>query len=171
MTRTLVLGYGNPDRNDDGVAFVVINALRRHLGQAPLADEETGLEQLGNPVDSAFVLQLAPELLDVAAGYDRIIFVDAHVHPDGNDLHCAPVEPAYTSASFTHHMTPAMFLALLQALHEHEPLGWFVSIRGHSFEFQRGLSEAATVQVSPAVDRILGLAAGSDLRGPEMGLV
>ncbi len=33
MTRTLVIGYGNIDRNDDGVAYAVIAALRLRLGQ------------------------------------------------------------------------------------------------------------------------------------------
>jgi hydrogenase maturation protease len=157
MARTLVIGYGNIDRNDDGVAYAVIAALRSRLGLEPLAEDETGLDRLGAAVDPVFVLQLGPELLDLALAYDRLLFVDAHVHPDSDDLHCAPVQPEYTSAAFTHHMNPAMFLALLQALYQHTPAGFVVSIRGHSFEFCRGLSEAASAQVTPAVEQILSL--------------
>jgi hydrogenase maturation protease len=158
MSRTLVIGYGNPHRNDDGVAYEVVGALRRRLGQASLGEEETGLEQLGAEVDSIFVLQLAPELLDVAADYDQVIFVDAHVHTDRDALDCQPVQPEYATAAFTHHMTPPLFLALLQALHRCQPQAHTVSIQGQSFDFRRGLSAAAGALVQPAVTQILALA-------------
>jgi hydrogenase maturation protease len=154
MSRTLVIGYGNRDRQDDGVAWEVIDALRRRAGQPALAEDETGLEQLGSQVDSIFLLQLAPDLLDVAARYDQLVFVDAHVRPDAVDLYCAPVQPEYATATFTHHMTPAMFLALLQTLHHCQPAGVIVSIRGSRFDFERGLSAATQALVEPAVAQI-----------------
>jgi hydrogenase maturation protease len=157
MTRTLVIGYGNRDRQDDGVAHAIIGGLRRCLGQTPLAEGETGLEQLEGQANSIFVLQLTPELLDVALNYEQLVFVDAHVHPEADDLHCTPVEAEYASAAFTHHMTPAMFLALLQALYQHRPLGQIVSVRGYSFDFERKLSPATQASVEPAVDKILAL--------------
>lgn len=156
---SLVIGYGNQDRQDDGVAYEMINTLRRCLGQQPLVEEATGLEELGANVDSVFVSQLGPELVDVAATYDQIIFVDAHVHPDMDDVYCTAIRPTYASLAFTHHMTPGTFLALLRVLHRHEPAGFIVSVRGHSFGFQRGLSLATAVQVAPAVNRILCLTA------------
>jgi Ni,Fe-hydrogenase maturation factor len=106
-----VIGYGNLDRQDDGVAYEVINALRQRLGQEPLSGEDTGLDRLGAQVDTVFVLQLAPELFDMLVDYDRVIFVDAHVRADLDSIHCALVQPEYASATFTHHMTPAMILA------------------------------------------------------------
>jgi hydrogenase maturation protease len=164
--RTLVIGYGNPDRQDDGVAYQVINALRQRLGQASLSEEETGLDHLdhGADTDSVLVMQLVPELLDTAAEYEQIVFVDAHAGADGEDLHCAPVQPAYGSAAFTHHMTPAMFLALLQVLYHREPAGTIVSIRGHRFDFapgRRELSAATGALVEPAAQQIVRLLARS----------
>ena len=44
--RTLIIGYGNIDRADDGVAYHVINALRRQWGMDILDGETTGLEAL-----------------------------------------------------------------------------------------------------------------------------
>jgi hydrogenase maturation protease len=154
MSRTLVIGYGNIDRQDDGVAYAVINALRCQLGQAPLGEGETGLDDLGAQVDSVFVLQLAPDLLDVAADYEQVVFVDAHVRSDVDDLYCEPVRPEYATAAFTHHMTPALFLALLQALHHRQPAGRFVSVRGHQFDFERGLSAATGALVPLAAAEI-----------------
>jgi len=64
MHRSLIIGYGNIDRADDGVAYDVINALRRRLGQEILHEGDTGLEDLGRPIDSVFLSQLAPELME-----------------------------------------------------------------------------------------------------------
>jgi Ni,Fe-hydrogenase maturation factor len=79
------------------------------------------------------------------------------VQPDAGEVHDTPVGPEYASAAFTHHMTPALFLALLQALYGHQPAGHIVSVRGHSFDFERTLSPATQASVQPAVDKILVL--------------
>jgi hydrogenase maturation protease len=162
MLRTLVVGYGNLDRQDDGVAFEVINSLRLRLGQTPLVEEEIEPDKPENQVNSIFLRQLAPELLEVVAEYDRVVFVDAHVQTDIPALTWAAVHPEYTSSAFTHHMTPAMFLALLQVLYHHEPRGYLVSIRGRAFDFQRGLSDSTAALVEPAAERILQLIVGPD---------
>jgi hydrogenase maturation protease len=157
MSRTLVIGFGNLDRADDGIAHYVVDALRRRLGQAPLDEDETGLEKLGAEVDSVFLSQLTPELLETLAGYQQVIFVDAHVYENVDALHCEPVSPEYAPATFTHHLTPAAFLGLLKALYHHEPAAHLVSLRGHDFDFHRGLSADTQALVHPAVEYILRL--------------
>jgi len=159
MARALVIGYGNLNRADDGVAYYVINALRERLRQVALSEDDTGLEELGAQTDSIFLTQLVPELLDTLVDYDQVIFVDAHVHEDARDLHFAPVSPEYVSSVFTHHITPATLLALLKALYQQEPAGHIVSLRGHEFDFRRGLSAATEALVELAVEYILQLLA------------
>jgi hydrogenase maturation protease len=155
MLKTLIIGFGNLDRADDGVAFYVINALRRRIGQTPLSEDVTGLENLGNQVDAIFLAQLAPELVDIMKDYDEICFVDAHVYEEAEDLHCTPVIPEEAALTFTHHMTPAMLLALLQALYQHQVAGYLVSIRGYDFDFHRDLSSLTQGQMDPAVQYIM----------------
>lgn len=155
MPRTLVVGYGNVHRGDDGVAYHVVNAVRERLGQEPLGEDTTGLESLGMRVDSILLTQLVPELIDTMGDYGQVIFVDAHVREDVPDLHCEAVVPVYSASAFTHHMTPAMLLALLKAIHQQEPAGYIVSIRGRDFDFRRELSAATESSVRPAVDEIL----------------
>ncbi len=157
MHRTLVIGYGNVHRADDGVAYHVVNALRQRLGQESLGEDLTGLENLGAETDSILLTQLAPELMDTLVHYDQVIFVDAHVRDDVPDLHCEPVSAAYGPSAFTHHMTPGMLLALLKAIHHREPAGHIVSIRGHDFDFHNSLSPSAQALVGPAVELIVGL--------------
>jgi hydrogenase maturation protease len=151
------VGYGNLDRADDGVAYYVVNALRQALGQRALDDDETGLEQLGQSIDSILLMQIGPELLDTIAEYEQIIFVDAHVLPDNNGLYCAVVAPEYSQSAFTHHMTPAMLLALFNTLYKRDLAGHIVSLRGYCFDFRRGLSAATQALVTGAVQVILQL--------------
>lgn len=153
--RTLVIGYGSLDRADDGVAYHVVNALRQRLGQRALSEDETGLEALGGQLDSILLTQLVPELIHTLANYQQVIFVDAHVQEGAPDLYCTPIRPEVVS-SFTHHLTPALLLALLKTLLCAEPVGHIVSIRAHDFGFHRSLSEATARMVQPAVDCILG---------------
>ena len=78
-SKTIIIGYGNIYRADDGVAFAIINELRRQLGQKLLEEGDTGLDELTGENDSIFLLQLVPEIMELLAGYNKIIFVDAHV--------------------------------------------------------------------------------------------
>ncbi len=154
---TIVIGYGNLDRADDGAAFVVINELRRRLGIETLEVGDTGLDDLKHHDDSIFVPQLMPEIMELLVGYDRMVLVDAHVGPDREELSCARVFPLYTSSSFTHHMTPSAFLAYLKTLYQCEPRAHLVSLRGHEFDFRQTLSHQTQALVQPAVDIILKL--------------
>lgn len=157
MVKTIVVGYGNIDRADDGVAFEVINVLRRHLGQKMLIEGDTGLDELGSGTDSIFLPQLMPEIMEILVDYDQVIFVDAHVGAETNDLNCQPVVPEYVSSTFTHHMTPASLLAFLQVLYSKEPAGHIVSLRGHDFDFKRTLSPGTKGFIPAAIEKILEL--------------
>ena len=154
-SKTIIIGYGNIYRADDGVAFAVINELRRQLGQKLLEEGDTGLDELGGENDSIFLLQLIPEIMELLAGYNRIIFVDAHVGSDLEDLNCSPVSAQYVSSSFTHHMTPSALLAFLKTMYQSEPQAHMVSIRGYDFDFKPTLSPKVQTLVQPAVDAIL----------------
>ncbi|MGD8397689.1 MAG: hydrogenase maturation protease [Anaerolineae bacterium] len=157
MMRALVLGFGNLDRQDDGVAYDVINGLRHRLGKEPLDEGAMGPEEIVAGIDAVFVRQLEPGLMDLAAGYDRVVFVDAHVQPDLEGVSRTQVQPELTVSAFTHHMTPQTFLAWLGVLHRRRPAGFIVSVRGHSFDFGRGLSQSTATQVAPAVEHVLHL--------------
>jgi hydrogenase maturation protease len=160
MFRTLVIGYGNIDRADDGVAYHVINDLRRRLERDPLREDDTGLEELGAEVDTIFLLQLTPELMEVITVYDRIIFVDAHVAENIGDLYCTSLSPQEdASLTFTHHISPALLLLLMRTLYHCQPGGYMVSIRGYDFDFHRSLSDKTRAMIAPAIDHIMQMLA------------
>ena len=157
MSKSLVIGFGNIDRADDGIAYHIINALRRHLGQGALDEESTGLEDLNSKIDTVFLSQLTPELIDILTGYELIVFVDAHVDECLEPLHCEPVRLDSESTVFSHHITPAMLLVLLEALHHIEPVAYLVSLHGYDFDFHRELSPKVQSLIEPAVSKILEL--------------
>ena len=157
MKRTIIIGYGNIDRSDDGVAFAVINLVRQSLGQKNLEEGYTGLEEAGSDVDSVFLPQLMPEIMEELKAYEQIIFVDAHAGDELGDLNCSKVTPQYLAATFTHHMTPETLVAFLKTLYEHEPEAYLVSVRAHDFDFKRDFSPKTESQLKPAADKILEL--------------
>jgi hydrogenase maturation protease len=157
MVRNLVIGYGNPERRDDGVAFYVVNRLRRHLAQPPLDWEDNGLSGLGRQTDSVFVRQVVPELIDIIVHYDRLIFVDAHVPADMPNLACARLYPHVDTPLFSHHLHPALLLGFLKAVRDQEPLSHLLSIQASRFELERGLSVETAALVDPAAAIILEL--------------
>jgi hydrogenase maturation protease len=157
MLCNLVIGYGNLERQDDGVGFYVVNRLRRHLGQKPLARDDDGLSRLGRRTDSIFTRQLVPELIETVVQYDRVIFVDAHEPPDMPHIVCTRIYPDVAATLFSHHMHPQMLLGFLKALYDREPVSHLVSIQGSRFEFERGLSVKTAALVAPVTEMILAM--------------
>lgn len=137
---TIIVGYGNPDRGDDGAGFFLVNAVRARLGLPPLGENETGLEDLTGNIDAVFLLQLVPELIETLSRYDRVVFVDVHVGDETPQVDARPLVPHYTLSAFTHHVTPETLLAMVGLLAAEIPHSHLVSIKGHSFDFRRGLS-------------------------------
>ncbi|MBP8128744.1 MAG: hydrogenase maturation protease [Candidatus Hydrogenedentes bacterium] len=124
---TLIFGYGNPGRQDDG------------LGPA-MADRVGELGLPGVVVDSDY--QLNVEEGAALARYLRVVFVDA------SKTAAAPftferVAPA-TEVTFTSHsVSPESVLAIAAEHFGRAPEAWVLGIRGYAFEFAEGLTEQA----------------------------
>lgn len=159
--KVLIVGLGNIDRADDGVAWWIVNAFRKRFGLSPLGEYETGLEKAQGSIDAIFLQQLTPELLENLLSYRTIIFVDAHVM--SSEVCVSAVKPNYESLMFTHHLTPSMLLAFLKDLYNHEPSAYIVSVRGYNFNFQRGLSPQTEKLLESAIFHIEQLLRHGDM--------
>jgi hypothetical protein len=101
MKRTLILGYGNFDRQDDGVAWHVLASVASRLGCAvPLLPEDEFPSNDGAP-DFFFELQLTPELAETIALYDRVCFVDAHTGAVPQDVNVSAIVPGFQASPLT----------------------------------------------------------------------
>jgi len=159
--RTLIVGYGNPYRGDDGVGYHVLSAVAERLGRAPLTLDDDGLDSLGQDLDLICLPQLLPELAQILGDYDRVIFVDAHTGAIEEELRCVEVEARYTPSAFTHHMKPETLLGLAQAFSEAIPAATLISVRGSEFELCVELSKAAKRLAAQAVDCIMQMTSGA----------
>jgi hydrogenase maturation protease len=155
MRDTLIVGYGNVDRMDDGVAWHVLRALRLALGAPDSATFDEPLTLPGGRADCCFLLQLTPELAEELARYRRVCFVDAHTGDLPQPTRLAALAPSFTNSPFTHHLTPETCLALAQALYGRAPEAVLASVRGEAFGFAAELSPATARRVPELVAQIV----------------
>jgi len=133
--RVLVIGYGNPGRQDDG------------LGPAAVA----GIESLGWPNLNAFDnYQLNIEdALDVA-DHDVVWFVDAA--KDGPSPYAVRELSPASSVEFTSHlMRPEAILAIARQCYGATPRAFLLAIRGYDFEFTEALTPGAADNLRAAL--------------------
>jgi hydrogenase maturation protease len=155
MVKVLIIGYGNPDREDDGVAWHILQGVAKRL-ERPAPDLDTGgLDQLGQSPDMLFVLQLTPELSELIADYDFVCFIDAHTGAYPEDLRFDSITAEFQTSPFTHHMTPQTCLTLAQTVYGGMPQASVVSVRGHQFGFSHALSTQTALLAEEASKRVM----------------
>jgi hydrogenase maturation protease len=146
-SRILVLGYGNPGRQDDGLG--------------PAAAEE--IERRGLPgVTASANYQLMIEDASDASECDAVIFIDA-AKSGPEPYSVSPVYPASDVTCFvSHFVRPELILGVSGSVYGHVPRAWSVGIRGYEFDFREGLTERARGNLEFALSHIcstmLGLA-------------
>ena len=137
MGKTLIIGFGNPGRLDDG------------LGPA-FAAAAAELALPGCTIDSDY--QLTVEDAASAAGCDRVIFVDAHTSCEA-PFRVEKLSPADRKVDFsTHSISPQGVLALARDLFGARPEAYLIGIRGYEFNaFGEGLTDRANDNLAAAL--------------------
>ncbi len=153
MKKLLLIGYGNPDREDDGVAWHILRALTTKLGLTSPESYEDDFPESAL-IEFAFHLQLTPEMAEEIATYDRVCFVDAHTGSIPEPVRLIDVESEFQRSPFTHHLTPQSLLSMCETIYGKKPDSALLSILGHRFLFSRQLSEETEALVPQAVDLI-----------------
>ncbi len=135
MTRVLVLGYGNPGRQDDG------------LGPAAAA----GIDTLGWPNLTAFDnYQLNIEdALEIAA-HDVVWFVDAS-KTGPSPYEVRDVLPSLTIDFTSHLLRPETVLAIARQCYGHAAQAHLLAIRGYEFAFIEEMTEQANENLQAAL--------------------
>jgi hydrogenase maturation protease len=135
VPRVLVLGYGNPGREDDG------------LGPAAVA----AIERLAWPhvtVGSNYQLVIE-DVVEIAAA-DIVWFVDAS--RDGAEPWATrSIAPTYDVTFTSHLVSPGALLAMAQQYYGKAPAAHLLAIRGYEFAFAEGLTDRATANLRAAV--------------------
>ncbi|MEB3264609.1 MAG: hydrogenase maturation protease [Synechococcus sp.] len=143
----LVIGLGNPLRQDDGVAWQLLEEL-----------EASGMAA----TDLRICQQLLPELAAELAGRPRVLFVDAALGIAEPRLE--PLEPDPLGAAHPHQLTPAGLLALGRHLFAAAPAAAILLVPGSRFGHGPGLSAPLRRQLPAARALLRGWLQGG--RGP-----
>ena len=139
MKDTLIIGYGNIDRQDDGVAWHILAEIAKLHGLEEFITENESFRE-ESWLHLIFELQLTPEMAELIANFTRVCFVDAHTGNIEGDVSFNPLQPEYKPSAFTHHMSPETCLSLAKTLYQREPEALLASVRGYEFEFGDNLS-------------------------------
>ena len=153
MKKLLLIGYGNPDREDDGVAWHILRALAIKLGLPSPSSYEDEFREFPR-IDFAFYLQLTPEMAEDIRAYEYVCFIDAHTGSIPEPVRLIDVESEFQASPFTHHLTPQSLLSMCETIYGKKPDSALVSVLGHRFLFSRQLSLETEKLVPDAVELI-----------------
>lgn len=150
MKQALILGYGNPDRQDDGVAWHILRAVAQKRG-LPVQDSYEELFPEDERLDFVFALQLTPEMAEEIQSYPHVCFVDAHTGNIPEPVRLVQVQSEFQASPFTHHLTPPSLLSICETIYGHRPEAALLSVRGYYFGLSQELSEETARLVPQAV--------------------
>ena len=148
MRASLILGYGNPLRSDDGVAYKAAIALESELSSAEVC------------VVAAH--QLLPEHGELASRVARVLFLDASHGGVPGEIRCQAIlrDPYFQPGTLTHDLHPSGVLELASRYFHAEPEAWLLTLTGADFELGESFSAAVAAAWPGYLDRIRAWARG-----------
>jgi len=138
--KTLIIGYGNRSRRDDGVGGFVVEQL-------------AALNLPGVEPESAH--QLDVEAAETISRYDAVIFVDAAIPEAPKAIQHTVITPNFQGHAVAHYLTPADILSLCKTLYQREPKAILFSIRGRDFNFGTTLTPEVEAAAREVVKQIV----------------
>lgn len=142
--KTLIIGYGNPGRLDDGLGPICVEQLEN-------IDLNSHIEF---DTDYQLTVELAEDLID----YQQVIFVDASVNGKEpfsfSKINISEGDSALNIGS--HSISPEALIQLTHTLYHKSPTAWILAIRGYEFDgFGEELSEKAVYNLEQAIKFIV----------------
>jgi hydrogenase maturation protease len=126
-TGILLLAYGNPGRQDDGLGPACAKAI-----------EDLGLSGVTVEADYQLNIEDAADLAEHAI----VLFVDASVDAEA-PFQCKRIASASAISFTSHSVSPESVLAICEDHFERKPEAWVLGIRGYEFEFVEELTPRA----------------------------
>lgn len=140
----LVIAWGNPLREDDAVAWHVLEGLRS-LKPRP------GLPAL----HLRHAHQLAPEMAECVSKAQGVVFVDARRDGRPGEVRCEEIAPSAGSNPLAHSLSPQSLLLYAEELYGRAPRAVVLSISGERFGMGESLSPAVRRALPRAIRKVL----------------
>ncbi|MCX7847901.1 MAG: hydrogenase maturation protease [bacterium] len=154
VARVVVIGYGNPHRQDDRAGHVVAEAVREWARQAGRAD-----------VRVLTACQLDVDMVEEISSAAEVYFCDTHVVTFSEDVAITPVDVAEEGGFTTHLITPGGLLGLCGKLYQRQPRGVIVSVPGERFDMGDEMSARTAAKVAEAAAWVIGALGGDRPEG------
>jgi hydrogenase maturation protease len=136
----LVIAWGNPLREDDAVAWHVLEALRTLRPRPSLP-----------ALKLRHAHQLTPEMAECVSRAAGVVFVDARREGVPGEVRCEEVAPSPGSNPLAHSLSPQALLLYAEQLYGRAPRAVVVSIAGERF----GMGETLSPAVRRAIPRAI----------------
>ena len=146
MKSALIIGYGNPLREDDGVG--------------PRAAELVAAALPGGEVEVLTATQLTPELAALITERPLVVFLDAEVSDAPGEVWTRAVRTEQPQEAWTHQASPAQLLGMTKELYGAIPQAYLITGAVAHVGWREGLSGTAE-----SVARQMANAAVEILRG------
>ena len=149
MPHSLIIGYGNTIRSDDGAGYKAALALQSELSSPECA------------IIAAH--QLTPEMAETVAAASHVLFLDAaHVGNPG-EIRCQGIlrDPHFQPGALTHDLTPSSLLELALRYFQAQPEASLLTLTGANFELGEEFSSPVTQAWPHYLARIRAWAQGS----------
>jgi hydrogenase maturation protease len=141
MATTLIIGYGNPLRSDDGFGYHATRLMAEALA--------------GEDAEVITCHQLTPELAEALSRSSRAVFIDADCEGQPGEIHYRELAPEPAAPqTFTHTCTPLGLLASAEQLYGHRPKAVAITVSAQSFDFGDALSFAVAAALPKVVEQV-----------------
>ncbi|MBS4013960.1 MAG: hydrogenase maturation protease [Bacteroidetes bacterium] len=142
MKKTLVYGYGNPGRQDDGLGARIIELIDKWIDENSIKDIFTDCNYQLNIEDSALI-----------ADYEKVVFVDASVVEDVKDFKLESIEPNDATIEFTMHAVSTSYVVdLCRKIYNKTPESHVLHIKAYEFDFKEELTPKASENMLKAFE-------------------
>lgn len=135
--RTLIIGYGNTLRGDDGAGPAVVDWIEK---------------QHWPDITTRTAHQLFPEMAEEMAHFERVIFIDASAEPHST-VRIFPVQET-SDAVMAHHYSPGGLLRMARELYGANLVAQLITVPGHCFDSAAGISAATRAYIDRALHLI-----------------
>ncbi len=154
MKKTLIIGFGNTLRGDDGAGVLAAELISKRHPEA----------------DCMTVQELHPEIAEIMAEYGSVIFFDAAT--DTNDVQMTRLHPTYLQKfENTHSYSPQALVNVCQALYESVPSRtYLIHIPAYDFSFSEYLSLETHKKTTESVEIVNELMKHEDETAPTLEL-
>ncbi|MBN2480672.1 MAG: hydrogenase maturation protease [Bacteroidales bacterium] len=140
--KILIIGYGNPGRQDDGVGVLLVDDLHQWA-------EESKLEFIYT--DSNYQLNL--EDAATISDFDLVIFADASKE-DVRDFIMTRLEPSPVANFTMHSASPAFILHICEQIFHRSPEAYLLHIKGYKWEFMNEPTARALENLNRALEYV-----------------